>query len=108
MIMSNIISLTKLRQILPAERNSDNLSDICDQARNLEELSAKIDGLLADISDAEPIPQAVALAAGRYAAMQLFELHGRAHAMSFFNDCIATAEICQDIMNEMGEEYSSR
>jgi HD-like signal output (HDOD) protein len=106
--MSNIISLTKLRQVLPAERNSDNLSDICDQTRNLAELSAKIDGLLADISHAEPIPQAVALAAGRYAAMQLFELHGRAHAMSFFNDCIATAEICQDIMNEMGEEYSSR
>ena len=106
--MSNIISLTKLRQVLPAERNSDNLSDICDQTSNLVELSAKIDGLLADISHAEPIPQAVALAAGRYAAMQLFELHGRAHAMSFFNDCIATAEICQDIMNEMGEEYGSR
>jgi len=106
--MSNIISLTKLRQILPAERNSDNLSDICDQTSNLVELSAKIDGLLADISHAEPIPQAVALAAGRYAAMQLFELHGRAHAMSFFDDCITTAEICQDIMNEMGEEYSSR
>ena len=106
--MSNIISLTKLRQVLPAERNSDNLSDICDQTRNLAELSAKIDGLLADISDSEPIPQAVALAAGRYAAMQLFELHGRAHAMSFFDDCIATAEICQDIMNEMGEEYRSR
>jgi len=106
--MSNVISLKKSRQILPTDCNSDNLSDICDQTRNLEELSAKIDGLLADISDSEPIPQAVALAAGRYAAMQLFELHGRAHAMSFFDDCIATAEICQDIMNEMGEEYRSR
>jgi hypothetical protein len=49
----------------------------------------------------------VALAAGRYAAMRLFQLHGRAHSMSFFDDCIATAEIYQDIMKEMGEEYSS-
>ena len=106
--MSNVISLTKPRQILPTDCNSDNLSDMSAQTRNLEELSAKIDDLLTDMSDAEPIPQAAALAAGRYAAMQLFELHGRAHAMSFFNDCIATAEICQDIMNEMGEEYGSR
>lgn len=106
--MSNVISLTKLRRTLPADCNSDNLSNMSDQTRNLEELSAKIDGLLADLSDAEPVPQAVALAAGRYAAMQLFDLHGRAHAMSFFDDCIATAEICQDIMNEMGEENSSR
>ena len=106
--MSNVISLTKPRQILPTDCNSDNLSDMSAQTRNLEELSAKIDVLLTDMTDAEPIPQSVALAAGRYAAMQLFELHGRAHAMSFFNDCIATAEICQDIMNEMGEEYGSR
>lgn len=105
--MSTVICLTKRRQILPADRNTDNLPDISDQTHNLEELSAKIDGLLSDMSDAEPIPQAVALAAGRYAAMQLFQLHGRAYAMSFFNDCIATAEICQDIMTEMGEEYSS-
>ena len=59
------------------------------------------------MSDQEPIPQAVALAAQRYAALQLFQLRGRAHAMSFFDDCIATAEMCQDIMNEMGEEYTS-
>ena len=51
------------------------------QTHNLEKLSAKIDVLLSDMSDAEPIPQAVALAAGRYAAMQLFQMHGRAHAM---------------------------
>ena len=29
MIMSNVISLTKRRQILPADCNSDNLSDVC-------------------------------------------------------------------------------
>jgi hypothetical protein len=107
MMMSNVISLTKRRQLLPAACNTDNLSDVSVQTHNLEKLSAKIDALLSDMSDAEPIPQAVALAAGRYAAMQLFQLHGRAHAMSFFDDCIATAEMCQDIMNEMGEEYTS-
>ena len=106
-MMSNIVRLKKRGQISPADCNSDNLSDISDETHNLEALSAKIDHLLSDMSDVEPIPQAVALAAGRYAAMQLFQLHGRAHAMSFFDDCITTAEICQDIMNEMGEEYRS-
>jgi hypothetical protein len=104
--MSNVISLKKRRQILSADFSSDNLTDISTETHNLEKLSTNIDSLLSDMSDAEPIPQAVALGAGRYAAMKLFQLHGRAYAMSFFDDCIATAEICEDIMNEMDEEYS--
>jgi hypothetical protein len=98
----------KRHQVVLDDCNTDKRSDMCDQTDNIEELSAKIDSLLSEMSDEERIPQAVALAAGRYAAMQLFQLHGRAHAMSFFDDCITTAEICQDIMNEMGEEYGLR
>ena len=105
--MNNVIKLKKRRQNSLAECYTDNLLNMSAELHNLEALSAKIDRLLEDMSDEELIPQAVALAAGRYAAMQLFQLHGRAHAMSFFDDCITTAEICQDIMNEIGDEYSS-
>ena len=105
--MSNVISLKKRNQVSSANSNAHIPSDISAEVHNLEALSAKIEGSLSSMSDEEPIAYAVALAAGRYAAMQLFQLHGRAHAMAFFNDCITTAEICEDIMNEMGEEYRS-
>ena len=105
--MSNVISFKKRNQVSSADSNACNPSDISAEVHNLEALSAKIESSLSRMSDEEPIPQAVALAAGRYAAMQLFQLHGRAHAIAFFNDCITTAEICEDFMNEMGEEHSS-
>ena len=106
-MMSNIVRLKNRGLIFAGDQNTKSLSDISTEINNLEELSDKVAYVLSDMSDAEPIPQAVALAAGRYAAMRLFQLHGRAHSMSFFDDCIATAEIYQDIMKEMGEEYSS-
>ena len=105
--MAKIVSFQKHREDLPADANTKNLSKISTQVHDLENLSNKVELILSDMSGSEPIPHAIALAAGRYAAMQLFHSHGRAYAMSFFDDCIATAEICEDILNEMGEEYSS-
>ena len=46
----------------------------------------------------------VALTAGRYAAMQLFQLHGRAQTLSFFDDCIQTVELCDDLLHQMDDE----
>ena len=46
----------------------------------------------------------VSLTAGRYAAMQLFQLHGRAQTMSFFEDCIQTVELCDDLLHLMDDE----
>ena len=105
--MAKIVSLQKRRNDFPADANTKKLSEISTQARELETLSNKVELILSDMANNEPIPHAVALAAGRYAAMQLFQSHGRAYAMSFFDDCIATTEICEDILNEMGEGYSS-
>ena len=42
-------------------------------------------------------PLGVGLAAGRYAAMKLYQMHGRAETMAFFNSCIETVEIAEDI-----------
>jgi hypothetical protein len=42
-------------------------------------------------------PLGVSLAAGRYAAMKLYQMHGRAETMAFFNSCIETVEIAEDI-----------
>ncbi len=106
--MSNVISLETRRHLLPADMNPDNVSELPSDIHHLAALTETVDGALSRMSDEQPIAQAVALAAGRYAAMQLFQSHGRAYAMSFFDDCIATAEICQDIMNELGDEHSSR
>ncbi len=105
--MAKIVSLQKRRNKLPADVNTKKLSKISTQVHELENLSNKVELMLSKMADSEPIPHSVALAAGRYAAMQLFQSHGRAYAMSFFDDCIATAEICEDILNELGEEYSS-
>ena len=41
-------------------------------------------------------PLGVSLAAGRYAAMKLYLMHGRAETMAFFDNCIQTVEIAED------------
>ena len=50
------------------------------------------------------MPEAVAMAAGRFAAMQLFRKHGRTQTLAFFDDCIQTAEICDDILAQLEDE----
>ena len=42
-------------------------------------------------------PLGVGLAAGRYAAMKLYQMHGRAETMAFFDSCIQTVEMSEDI-----------
>ena len=89
--MSNVISLETRRHLLSADMNTDNVSELPSDIHHLAALTETVDGALSRMSDEQPIAQAVALAAGRYAAMQLFQSHGRAYAMSFFDDCIATS-----------------
>lgn len=105
--MAKIVNLQKRRNVFLADVDTKKMSEISTEVHELETLSNKVELILSTMADNQPIPHAVALAAGRYAAMQLFNSHGRAYAMSFFDDCIATAEICEDIVNELGEEYSS-
>ena len=71
------------------------------QAQTIEKLTLQIDNLLEDKARDETMPEAVAMAAGRYAAMQLYRKHGRAQTVAFFEDCIQTAEICDDIITQI-------
>jgi hypothetical protein len=37
--------------------------------------------------------------------MQLFQLHGRAQTLSFFEDCIQTVELCDDLLKQIDEDF---
>ena len=50
------------------------------------------------------MPLTVAMAAGRYAAMRLFQLQGRAETMAFLDQCIVTAELCDDLSCQLDED----
>ena len=79
-------------------------ANILMQAQTIEKLTLQIDNLLEDKARDEAMPDAVAMAAGRYAAMQLFRKHGRVNTVAFFEDCIQTAEICDDILAQLDDE----
>ncbi len=68
------------------------------------ELGEKIEGMLEDTAQNERFAHTVAFTAGRYAAMQLFQLHGRAQTLSFFEDCIQTVELCDDLLKHIDDD----
>ena len=74
-------------------------------AQNIERLTLQIDHVLEEKARRECRPDAVAMAAGRYAAIQLFRTHGRAQAQAFFEDCLQTAEICDDILAQLDDDF---
>ena len=89
-----------------AETDLDNFDfetvpELNPDVHNIEALTIEIDKMLTRLANEQPIPQAVAMAAGRYAAFSLYQKHGRAEALAFFEDCIQTAEICEDILKEI-------
>ena len=73
-------------------------------AQAFEKLNLEIDNMLEDKARDRAMPDAVAMAAGRYAAMRLFQNYGRAQTLAFFEDCIQTAEICDEILAQLDDE----
>ena len=71
----------------------------------IDELAEKVEGMLDDTAQNDRFAHTVALTAGRYAAMQLFQLHGRAQTLSFFEDCIQTVELCDDLLKQIDEDF---
>ena len=69
-----------------------------------EKLALEIDNFLKDKDCDRAMPDAVAMAAGHYAAMRLFQNYGRAQTLAFFEDCIQTAEICDEILAQLDDE----
>ena len=74
------------------------------KVQTFEKLALEIDNMLEDKARVRAMPDAVAMAAGHYAAMRLFQNYGRAQSLAFFEDCIQTAEICDEILAQLVDE----
>ena len=70
----------------------------------VEQIRDSIETALEKVATSENMPLTVAMAAGRYAAMRMFQLQGRAETMDFMNQCIVTAELCDDLMEHLDED----
>ena len=74
------------------------------EAAKIEQIRDSIEVALEDVASTENMPLTVAMAAGRYAAMRLFQLQGRAETMAFLDQCIVTAELCDDLSCQFDED----
>jgi len=72
--------------------------------RKVEQIRDSIETALEKVATSENMPLTVAMAAGRYAAMRMFQLQGRAETMAFMDQCIVTAELCEDLMQHLDED----
>lgn len=101
--MSNIIHLKNYRRdVLAIPTYRTVLSQ--KEAVKIEEIRDSIEVALEDVAIKENMPLTVAMAAGRYAAMRLFQLQGRAETMAFLDQCIVTAELCDDLSCQLDED----
>ena len=94
--MSNIVSFEDYK-FLNKTKNSKNLNLTSDEVITIEKIRDGIENLLNTASAVNRDPLAIALAAGRYASMRLYQIQGRAETMAFFDNCIQTVEIAEDI-----------
>ena len=74
------------------------------QLTKLCQIRDSIETALENVATTENMPLTVAMAAGRYAAMRMFQLQGRAETMDFMNQCVVTAELCDDLMQQFDED----
>ena len=70
----------------------------------VEQIRDSIETALEKVATLENMPLTVAMAAGRYAAMRMFQLQGRAETMAFMDQCIVTAELCDDLTQHLDED----
>ena len=70
----------------------------------IEQIRDSIETALEKVAISENMPLTVAMAAGRYAAMRMFQIQGRAETMDFMNQCVVTAELCDDLMQHLDED----
>ena len=95
--MNNVIKLSKFKDLSRNDSRDENIDLSINQVKKLENLRDGIEKLLNTATAVHGEPLGVGLAAGRYAAMKLYQMHGRAETMAFFNSCIETVEIAEDI-----------
>ena len=83
-------------------------NDVIELSKNdvhkVENIRDSIETALEKVATSENMPLTVAMAAGRYAAMRMFQLQGRAETMAFMDQCVVTAELCDDFMQHFDED----
>ena len=95
--MNNVIKISEFKNISRNDNRNESIDLTFDQVKKLENLRDGIEKLLNTATAVHGEPLGVGLAAGRYAAMKLYQMHGRAETMAFFDSCIQTVEISEDI-----------
>jgi len=103
--MAEIIDLQAFRAQHNTAFQSSSITMPKIGVKNIDGLTCKVETMLESAAQNDRFAHTVALAAGRYAAMQLFQLHGRAQTLSFFEDCIQTVELCDDLLKQMDDEF---
>ena len=101
--MGDIINLCELRPhaVSPcAELTFESDYD----KRRIETVRDHIENMLEDITQKEDLPLTVAMSAGRFAAMRMFQLQGRAETLAFVDQCITTAELCDDLVRQLDDD----
>ena len=101
--MGEIINLNEFRP--NAEAPCSELSLVSEtDTRRIEAVRDHIENTLEDITRKEVLPLTVAMSAGRFAAMRMFQIQGRAETLAFIDQCITTAELCDDIARHLDED----
>ena len=75
-----------------------------DDVHKVENIRDSIETALEKVANLENMPLTVAMAAGRYAAMRMFQIQGRAETMAFMDECVLTAELCDDLMQHLDDD----
>ena len=101
--MAEIINLSKYRANTEASIDQKTVLSIRD-AHKIERIRDSIEAALEAVAEDENMPLTVAMAAGRYAAMRMFQLQGRAETMAFMDQCIITAELSDDLAKQLDED----
>ena len=101
--MGDIINLCEFRPHAPAPCAELSFESDYDK-RRIETVRDHIENMLEDITQKEDLPLTVAMSAGRFAAMRMFQLQGRAETLAFIDQCITTAELCDDLVHQLDED----
>ena len=101
--MGEIIQFNKRRA--ESKTSTDNMITLSkNDVHKVEHIRDSIETALEKVAASENMPLTVAMAAGRYAAMRMFQLQGRAETMAFMDQCVVTAELCDDLMQQLDED----
>ena len=101
--MGDIIDLSEFRPHAAAPCAELSFESNYNKHR-IETVRDHIENMLENVTQKENLPLTVAMSAGRFAAMRMFQLQGRAETLAFINQCITTAELCDDLVRQLDED----